>query len=245
MEREGAAMLDIGAQSTRPGHAAVAPEEELRRLLPVLEALRGRLRVPISVDTFEPEVARRCLAAGAAVVNDVSGRVNEAMARVVREAGAGWVLMHSGGGADSAERYEPDAVTAVRAALEGMVRQAEALGLCRAQLCVDPGIGFGKTREDDALLLANAAALQAEHTALLVGASRKRVIDWLAGGGTEPRERLGGTLAAHLFAQLGGAVILRAHDVAEAVQAARVAQKLSFYGQKSESPIDNGGGFVL
>lgn len=222
IQEERAGILDIGAQSTRPGHRPVPPEEELRRLLPVLRALRGKLGIPISIDTYSPQVARAALAMGAAIINDVSGAAAGEMARAVLEYGAGWVLMHNGGGADAAPRYAPDAVTAVRAALEELVGQAMACGLQRSQLCIDPGVGFGKSREDDLELLANLPLLKLPGVACLVGTSRKRVISHAAGWEADD-DRLAGTIAAHTVAQLGGADILRAHDVKEAVQAARAA----------------------
>ena len=212
IQEEGAGILDIGAQSTRPGHSPVPPQEELRRLLPVLQALRGKLHIPISVDTYSPEMAKAALDLGAAVINDVSGTAAREMAEVVLKYEAGWILMHNGGGADAVPRYEPDVVTAVRAALENLVGQAMAYGLQKNQLCLDPGIGFGKSQEDNLKLLANTPKLKLPGVAYLVGASRKRVIEYAGGS----------TIAAHVIAQLGGADILRAHDVKEAVQAMRV-----------------------
>ena len=210
IEREGADILDIGAQSTRPGHAPVAPEEELRRLLPVLDALMGRIQIPVSVDTFYPQVAQAALARGAVIVNDVSGVVSREMAEVVTKFGAGWVLMHHGSGT----------VAEVRDNLRAMVDQAMGYGLAKEQLCVDPGIGFGTTREEDRARLAHTGEIKIEGMAYLVGASRKRV----TGEGAPPEDRLAGTVAAHTIAQLGGADILRAHDVAAARQAAEVTK---------------------
>ncbi|MDR3314343.1 MAG: dihydropteroate synthase [Oscillospiraceae bacterium] len=220
IQAEGAAFLDVGAQSTRPGHSPVPPEEELRRLLPVLALLQGRITIPVSVDTYSPEVAQAALERGAAVVNDVSGRASPAMAEVVRRNAAGWVLMHN---AEIPEAQDP--VAAVRTGLEALLEQALGLGLQRQQLCLDPGIGFGKSMEGNLRLLAHTASLRLPGVALLVGASRKRVIDFAAGGGTAPGERLGGSVAAHTLAALGGADILRVHDVRETVQAARLAAR--------------------
>ena len=216
MQTQGVDIIDIGGQSTRPGAVPVPPAEELRRLLPVLEALAGQVSIPVSVDTFCPEVAEQALAQGAVMVNDVSGEVSAEMAEVVRRHNAGWVLMHNGGGADAVNDYRPDVVTCVRQRLMEMTEQAMRLGIAREKLCVDPGIGFGKTRDDNIRLLASVRELKLEGVALLVGASRKRV----TGEDVPPKERLGGTIAAHTVAQLGGADILRAHDVREARQAA-------------------------
>jgi len=222
IQAEGAGMLDIGAMSTRPGHMPVPPEEELRRLLPVLEALRGQISIPISIDTTNPAVARAALALGACAINDVSGTVNAEMAEVIGEHNAGWILMHNNGGADSAPRYEPDVVSVVRKALEELAGQAYVFGIDEKRLCVDPGIGFGKSREDDLALLANTAKLKVPGVAYLVGVSRKRVIEY-AGGGCRTASA---TVAAHVIAQLDGANILRAHDVKEAVAAMRVCQSI-------------------
>jgi len=216
-QADGAHIIDLGAHSTRPGSMPVPPDEELRRLLPVLTALRGKLHVPMSVDTFYPEVAAQALQHGAAIINDVSGHVTASMAAVVREHGAGWVLMHNGGGANATPTYTPDVVTCVRDALAKMACQAEQFGILRPQLCVDPGIGFGKTQPDNLRLLASIAKLKIDGVATLVGASRKRV----TGEHLPPSERLPATIAAHTIAQLGGANILRVHDVKEAVSAAK------------------------
>ncbi|MDR0531611.1 MAG: dihydropteroate synthase [Oscillospiraceae bacterium] len=221
IEAEGADILDIGAQSTRPGHVPLPPQEELARLLPALEALRGRIRIPISVDTYDPETAQAALRHGARIINDVSGVVTEAMAALIKARGAGWILMHNGGGADAAPVYRPDVITAVGAALRGLARQAMAQGLAAGQLCLDPGLGFGKTMQDNYALLAATAKLKLPGMGYLVGASRKRMID-----GCPPGERLPGTLAAHTAAQLFGATILRVHDVKEAVQARKVTERI-------------------
>ncbi|MCL2106354.1 MAG: dihydropteroate synthase [Oscillospiraceae bacterium] len=216
IQAEGADILDVGAQSTRPRHVRISAEEEMRRLLPVLEALRSVICVPISIDTFYPEVAKAALERGAAIINDVSGRADAEMAKVIRMHDAGWILTHNG----------PGSPEKVKAALASMVSEALAAGLRRERLCVDPGIGFGKSRGEDLALLRGVTRLRLEGLALLIGASRKRVVDFAAGGGTAPGERLAGTIAAHTAAQLGGANILRAHDVKEAVQAMRVTHNI-------------------
>ncbi|MCL2531966.1 MAG: dihydropteroate synthase [Oscillospiraceae bacterium] len=222
-QADGAHIIDLGAQSTRPGSIPVPPAEELRRLLLVLAELRGKLRVPISVDTFSPEIAEQALQHGAAIINDVSGHVTAEMAQVIAHHGAGWVLMHNGGGADAMPVYTPDVVTCVRDELAAMISQAEQFGITRAQLCIDPGIGFGKTQPDNLRLLSHIAKLKVDDVAMLVGASRKRV----TGEHLPPSERLPGTIAAHTIAQLGGANILRVHDVREALQAAQLLDNVA------------------
>jgi dihydropteroate synthase len=221
LEQQGADILDLGAQSTRPGHAPIGAEEELRRLLPVLEALKGRIAIPVSIDTYYPAVADAVLSLGAQIINDVSGAVSREMAEVVRQHSACWVLMHNGGGSDAFPRYEPDVITCVHKALADMARQALALDLEPTQICLDPGIGFGKTQEDNLRLLARTSEVKVDGFAYLVGASRKRVTAY-GGNGCPPQERLGGTIAAHTLAQWGGADILRAHDVREAKQASQM-----------------------
>jgi len=222
-QADGAHIIDLGAHSTRPGSTPVSSNEELRRLLPVLDELRGKVRVPISVDTFYPEVAEAALQHGAVIINDVSGKVTAEMANVIARCGAGWVLMHNGGGADAMPVYTPDVVTCVRDELAVMVTQAEQFGVEKAQLCIDPGIGFGKTREDNLRLLGNIAELKMQRVVMLVGASRKRV----TGEHLPPSERLPATIAAHTVAQLDGANILRVHDVKEALQAAQLLDKMA------------------
>ena len=215
LEQQGADILDIGAQSTRPGCEVISPEEELRRLRPVLEGLRGKIKIPVSIDTFYPGVAQEALALGASIINDVSGIVSEEMAGVVRRYGAAWVLMHNPGGADFEGQYA-DVVREVHEALASMAEQAMALGVARERIWLDPGIGFGKSREDNLRLLANLARARMPGFKLLVGASRKRVT-----GGTQA-----GTLAAQVTAQLGGADMLRTHDVVAAGQAANFVHNI-------------------
>lgn len=218
IQAEGADVLDVGAQSTRPGYTPVPPEEELRRLLPVLECLRDNIAIPVSVDTFYPEVALEALKRGAVIINDVSGTASPAMAEVVVQNDAAWILTHN-----SEVPEGEDVVAAVRAGLEALLEQALGYGLRREQLCLDPGVGFGKGAEASLRLLAETRALRLPGVAYMVGASHKRVVDFACGGGTRPGERLGGSVAAHTLAVLGGADMVRAHDVKETVQAARLA----------------------
>ena len=227
LEQQGADILDIGAQSTRPGCEAIPPEEELRRLRPVLLGLRGKLGIPISVDTFYPEVAREALQLGVSIVNDVSGTVSEEMAGVVIANDAGWVLMHNRGGAGFEGQYG-DVVTEVREALGEMAARAMALGVKKERLTLDPGFGFGKSYEDNLRLLANLEQVKPPGFPLLAGVSRKRVT-----GGTQA-----GTLAAQAVAQCGGADILRTHDVVSARQSAKFVRNiLRFRIDKSCKPM--------
>ena len=227
IQEQGAGILDVGAQSTRPGHIPVSPEEEKERLLPVLRLLKGPIRIPISVDTYYPDVAQAALLEGASILNDVSGRLDNGMMELAARTGAGLILMHAGDGADDTGTGE-DVLQTVRVFFERALDRAARVVLDPRQICLDPGIGFGKTREGDRRLVSNLKRLTAglPETALLVGASRKRVVGECVGETVPLCERLPGTLAFHSIAQWNGVRILRAHDVAEAVRAAAVVDAL-------------------
>jgi dihydropteroate synthase len=224
LAEQGADVVDVGGESTRPGSPPVGEAEELRRVVPVVEGLRARgFPLPISVDTTKPAVARAALAAGADLVNDVSCLADPALARAAAEAGAPLVLMHTRGTpADMASRaVYADVVAEVAAELEAAMARAEAAGLPRARIVLDPGIGFAKTAAQSAELLARLPELRALGRPLLVGPSRKSFIGAITGAPVG--ERLPGTLAAVTAAVLAGAEWIRVHDVADARQAARVA----------------------
>ena len=225
IQAQGADILDIGAQSTRPGHTPVSAQEEWSRLEPVLRMLRGQVTIPLSIDTYYPEVAARALEAGAHILNDVSGSLENGMPEVAARYGAALVMMHAGAGADDEGQGDP--VTEVRRYFETALETAHRAGLPREAVCLDPGIGFGKARAGDAQLIARLPELLdgLPDTAVLVGASRKRVVGMWCGN-PPFEQRLPGTLAAHTLAQWNGAHILRVHDVEEAVQAARVTDAL-------------------
>lgn len=221
MLAEGADLLDLGAESTRPGGGVygegartVPPEEEAARLLPVLEALRRATDAPISVDTRKGEVARQALAAGADLINDVSALADPGLGQAVAEAGCPLVLMHSRGelGTMQKDIRFHDLLGEVRAELAQAVDRAVAAGIDESQLVLDPGIGFGKTAEQNLALLARLDELASLGRPLLVGASRKSFISRTV----PPSRRLGGSLAAVAWAVRSA--ILRVHDVAETVQ---------------------------
>ena len=226
---EGADILDVGAESTAPGHTPVTSAEEIERLRPVLGALCKNYPIPVSVDTRHPETAAWALSQGAAIVNDVSGVFQSAMAQAVRQYGAGWIVTH-GMDADTAGADNP--LPQVRAFFKEMLRRAEEAGIRKTQICTDPGVGFGKSRAGDFDVLRDLRQLDVG-CAMLVGASRKRLIG-AASGETDPLKRLPGTIACHTAAIAGGADILRVHDVAEGVQGARVADAL-YRPQKAET----------
>jgi len=224
---EGADLLDLGGESTRPGAAEVGEEEEIRRVVPVVEALRARgLTAPISVDTRKPAVARAALGAGADLVNDVSGLSAPGMAELLAETGAPAVLMHMRGTPADMQRRTGygDVVEEVAAELAAALALAVRRGVAEERILLDPGLGFAKTAEQSAALLANLPRLLALGRPLLVGPSRKSFLGALTGAPVE--ERLPATLAAVTAAVLGGAVFVRVHDVAPARQAARLAAAL-------------------
>lgn len=226
LQEQGADILDIGAQSTRPGHVEISPEQELARLEPVLEALRGRLRIPISIDTYFPQVAQRALVLGAHIINDVSGVFHEEMAKVICTHRAGWILMHTGGGtADTQERYPRGVVAHVQAFFAEMAQKAAACGIPCESLCFDPGIGFGKAYEENLTLLREAGRLHLPGSALLIGVSRKRTVGQ-ATGIEQAERRVIGTVAANTAAIAGGCDILRVHDVLECVEGAKMADAI-------------------
>jgi len=229
MLEQGATLVDLGAESTRPGGGVygngavdVPASEELARLLPVLRAVRARTDAPLSVDTRKAAVAEVALAEGADLINDVSALGDPAMAEVLARSTVPVVLMHSRGALSTMQRaiHFDDVVREVFDELAHAATTAEAQGIARDRLILDPGLGFGKTVEQNLTLVRQLPALAALGLPLLVGASRKSFIGHVAG--TAPTERLPGSLAAAAWAALGGAAILRVHDVAATVQFLRV-----------------------
>jgi dihydropteroate synthase len=229
MEAEGADLLDIGGESTRPGADPVPAADELARVLPVLKALAGRLRIPISIDTYKASVARQGLAEGAALVNDVSGlRFDGSLAAVVADAGAALVLMHSRGQSSDmyAEARYVDLVDQVTTELAESLRVAVAAGIASDRLIVDPGIGFAKRAAHSYGVLARLPEIAARlNRPLLVGPSRKSFMSD-AIGHRPALERDWGTAAAVTAAVLAGAHIVRVHAVREMVQVVRVAEQI-------------------
>lgn len=222
MIAQGADILDIGAKSTRPygGAVAVPLQEEIRRLEPVLPAA-GELGAPVSIDTMKPEVAAWALAAGASIINDVWGLQRDPqMARVAAQCAAPVIVMHNRQSADPSL----DIMAEIAAFFARSIEIAAAAGIARQNIVLDPGIGFGKTPEQSLTAIARLHELKSFGLPLLVGASRKRFIAKVSPA--PPNERLGGSIAAHLFAVANGAAIIRTHDVAETVQALRVAAAL-------------------
>ncbi|HEX2985203.1 MAG TPA: dihydropteroate synthase [Caproiciproducens sp.] len=222
MREQGADLIDIGAQSTRPGHTQISPDEELARLLPVLKRLQGRLDIPVSVDTFYPAVALASLTYGVSVINDVTGFDDPGMIEVAARSDCGCIVMHHTGSPDS------DILTGINLFFAHRIEKMGLAGIGSGRICLDPGIGFGKTHKENLTVLANSSRLETGGCALLVAASRKRVIGAECGNPPFDR-RLAGTLAAHSIAIADGADIVRVHDVPEAVQAAKMAFAIRRY----------------
>ena len=220
---DGADFVDIGAESTRPGSEPVPAAEQLRRLLPVLRRLRGRLEVPVSVDTTSARVARRALDEGAAMVNDVSGlTADPGLARVIARAGVPCVVMHLPAPPRTMQRRPRyrNLMAELTAWLDAAVERAVASGIRREQVIIDPGIGFGKTAGDNLEILRRLRELETLDRPVLLGPSRKSFIGAALGLG--PGDRLEGTLAACVIGARNGASILRVHDVKPVVRALRL-----------------------
>jgi len=225
--QQGAAILDIGGESTRPSAAPVAETEELRRVLPVIEGLASRMDVPLSIDTMKPVVARVALQAGASIVNDVAAnRTSDAMWRIVAESGAGYACMHMQGTPQTMQT-NPVYGDVVREVGEFFVERRQRLnaaGVAEDQIVFDVGIGFGKTLEHNLQLLRGLAGFRKLGRPLLLGVSRKSFIGRLAAA--EVDARLPGSLACVCWGVAQGVQILRTHDVAETVQAVRLTEAL-------------------
>jgi dihydropteroate synthase len=227
---EGAAIVDVGGESTRPGAAPVAEDEELRRVIPVIERLAAALPIPVSIDTRSPSVMRRAIAAGATLVNDVAALAAPGAVEAVAEGGAAACLMHmqgEPGTMQDAPRYG-DVVAEVRAFLAARAAACVAAGIPRDRLLVDPGFGFGKSLEHNLALLAGLPLLAADGLPVLAGLSRKRMIGALTGRGDG--DRLAGSLAAAIVAAGRGARVIRAHDVRETVDALAVVAAAGGFG---------------
>jgi dihydropteroate synthase len=235
MIAEGADIIDVGGESTRPGGEPVSAEEEIQRVVPVIQALAQRTEVAISVDTTKSEVARAALVAGAAIVNDISAlRFDFYIADAVARAGAGLVLMHSRGTPATMHRLPPvaDIIQEVTNSLRASVKMAERRGAKRESIVIDPGIGFGKSQEQNLELIAKLDQLIAAFPdyPLLIGTSRKsfigRILADESGTPAPAEDRLHGTIATITAAILRGAHIVRVHDVKAAIETIRVAQAL-------------------
>ena len=226
---DGADILDVGGESTRPGSDPVSIEDELARVIPVIHGLNGSApQTPISVDTRRAAVATEAIAAGADIVNDVSAAADPGMLPAVRESGAGLVLMHMRGEPKTmqlAPHYD-DVVTEVRDFLAGRLGAAVAAGVARTRLCVDPGIGFGKDLGHNLSLLRDVGEFRDLRVPVMVGTSRKRFIGELTGV-DDPAERMEGTAGAVAWCAAHGVDVLRVHDVRQMTRVVRVVDAIA------------------
>ena len=222
MEQEGADIIDIGGESSRPGAEPVALQEEIRRVMPVLEAVRQKTDVCISIDTCKAEVARRAVEAGADIINDISAlRFDPEMAGVAADCDVPVILMHMLGTPKDmqADPGYDDCVSEIAAFFRERIDFAVREGIDREKIILDPGIGFGKRLVDNLDILARLKVLKQFSLPLMIGASRKRFIELLHRAGSQPDERIGGSIAAAMLAVTNGADIVRVHDVRETSEA--------------------------
>jgi dihydropteroate synthase len=237
LEHAGADILDIGGESTRPGAHAITAEEELGRVIPVIQGLRGKLRIPVSIDTQKAIVAEAALAAGAEIVNDTSGLLADpVMGEVARRRRAALILMHRRGVPKSMQKgpFASDVMRDVMQGLRAALARAQKVGIARSRLLLDPGIGFGKRYAQNFEVLARLPELARLRFPIVVGTSRKMFIGWALAGKRQPwpaERRQWGTAATVAAAILGGAHIVRVHDVSEMGQIARVTDAIVAAGR--------------
>lgn len=220
MVDEGADIIDIGGESTRPGSESISIDEEISRVLPIIETLKKEITIPISIDSYKPDVVRVCLKAGASIINDVSGLTNPEMIAVAAKYKVPVVIMHMQGKPKTMQRepYYENVVEDIKSFFEDRITAAKLAGI--TQLILDPGIGFGKTLKHNLLLLRHIRDFTGLGYPVLVGPSRKAFIGTITGASVE--NRLPGTIAAISAARINGATFMRVHDVAECKQAMQI-----------------------
>ena len=219
---EGADIIDIGAHSTRPGHKVLTPDEELEILKDYLPLIYNETGAVISVDTFYPTVAEYALTNGASIINDVSGVFNPEMAQLVKKYNCGWVLMHTGGGDSSViPEYKNDIITEVESFFIDSINKCEQFGICKNQICLDVGIGFGKSHEHNLEIIKNLSKLKVADVAMLMALSSKRVVRLSTH--SENEDLVYGTIAGNVLAISGGADLIRVHNVKENALSAKMA----------------------
>ncbi len=227
MAADGAAIIDVGGESTRPGSASVSADEQIERVVPVIKALCKKIDVPISIDTYKLEVAKAALEAGAGMINDINALSDERMAELAAKHDMPVVLMHMQGTPATMQtepKYE-DVVGEVLQFLLGLAKRAEDFGIAKNMIFIDPGIGFGKTLEHNLLLLRDINKFFATDYRVLVGTSRKSFIGKLTGK-EKPGERIFGTAATVALCAASGVSIVRVHDVAEMVDVVKVVNAI-------------------
>ncbi|MGC8886088.1 MAG: dihydropteroate synthase [Verrucomicrobiia bacterium] len=228
---EGAEILDIGGESTRPGAQPVEEKEELKRVIPVIERIADKINIPISIDTVKPEVARRALAAGASLINDIAANRQEPeMWQIVAETGAGYIVNHMKGSPQTMQLNPVycDVVKEIDDFFEDRLRRLKSIGVYEDQVVLDPGIGFGKTVEHNLKILKNVKYFGKWGRPVMIGASRKSFIGKILNLDVE--FRLSGSLACAAWAVMNGVKIIRAHDVRETVQVAKMIEAIMTEG---------------
>jgi dihydropteroate synthase len=227
MAEEGADIIDIGGESTRPGAERVSAEEELKRVIPVIERLAPKLSIPISIDTYKAEVAKRAMAAGAEIINDISGlRFDSDMPAVIASSGAAVITMHIKGTPRDMQQTPTytSLISEILEYLRDSIRIAEDAGVQPDRVVIDPGIGFGKTIEHNLTIIKNLEAFRDLGKPILLGTSRKSFIGRVTGA--DVADRLTGTAATLAIGIMNGADIVRVHDVKGGVQASRMADAI-------------------
>ena len=226
MVKEGAKIIDIGGESTRPGSKPVTIEEELERVIPAIKYIAKNYDIPISIDTQKAEVAREAIEAGAYIVNDVGGLRNEDMISVVSEMNVPVIMMHMQGSPENMQKNPQygDVVEDIKEWLEVQIKAAEKVGIKRSNIIVDPGIGFGKNLKHNLELLGRLSEFKGMAGGVLLGASRKSFIAMMTGN--EEGDRLAGSLSAAIMGVTGGVDILRVHDVKETLSAVNAVNNL-------------------
>ncbi len=237
MVEEGADIIDIGGESTRPGAKPLDLEEELRRVIPVIESLAKEVDVPISIDTYKSEVAKRAIGAGAEIINDISGlHFDPALAQIAAKEDTPLILMHIRGTPETMQKnvHYDSLFSEILRYLRDSIQRAESAGLDPQQVVIDPGIGFGKTLEGNLLIIKNLHEFRILGKPILLGTSRKTFIGKILGA--EAGERLEGTISSIAIGVLNGAHIIRSHDVLPAKKAIAVADAIRLAGTKSSEP---------
>lgn len=214
MQNLGADIVDIGGQSTRPGFSKISDEEEWKRLYPVLKNIKNKVKIPISIDTFYPNVAKKALDLGADIINDISGLENEEMLKVVSKSNCGIIIMHNKEDLNIKENFE------------FKLKKTKDYGISSERICFDPGIGFLQNRTYDRFVINNLNLFKIKGIALLIGLSRKRVISEFCGENPDNNSKLFATIAANTIAIQKGANILRVHDIKESIIAAKTADAI-------------------
>lgn len=221
MVEEGADIIDVGGESTRPGHKFVSVEEEIKRISPLIKTLKKNINVPISIDTYKSQVAEEALKLGVDMVNDVWGLIyDEDMANVIGKYDASVCIMHNQEGTD----YDKDIIESIKEFLQNSIYKAIKAGVKKEKIVLDPGIGFGKTFEQNLEVLRRLNELKSLGYPILLGTSRKSVLGNIVGG--EPRDRIEATVATTVCGIRDGVEIVRVHDVKENLQASKIADRL-------------------